>query len=99
MAVFPVSNKWLKEEKTVAIPVFFSLSSPPLFKKRLVNTFDFEGKFEDMVPTTQGGHQAAGLCVALCFGIGGGIIVGKEISLTEYIHLLKTAFQTVMIMT
>lgn len=52
-----------------------------------------------MVPTRQGGHQAAGLCVALCFGIGGGIIVGEEISLTEYIHMLKTAFQTVMIMT
>lgn len=31
-----------------------------------------------MVPTKQGGHQAAGLCVAICFGIGGGIIVGKE---------------------
>lgn len=31
-----------------------------------------------MVPTKQGGHQAAGLCVAICFGIGGGIIVGKD---------------------
>lgn len=31
-----------------------------------------------MVPTKQGGHQAAGLCVAICFGIGGGIIVGKK---------------------
>lgn len=31
-----------------------------------------------MVPTRQGGHQAAGLCVAICFGVGGGIIVGKE---------------------
>lgn len=31
-----------------------------------------------MAPTKQGGHQAAGLCVAICFGIGGGIIVGKE---------------------
>ncbi|XP_005942900.2 ammonium transporter Rh type C 1 [Haplochromis burtoni] len=47
----------------------------------LVNTFDFEGKFKDMVPTTQGGHQAAGLCVALCFGIGGGIIVGAILRL------------------
>lgn len=31
-----------------------------------------------MVPTKQGGHQAAGLCVAICFGVGGGIIVGKK---------------------
>lgn len=45
---------------------------------RLINTFDFEGSFSNMVPTKQGGHQAAGLCVAICFGIGGGIIVGKK---------------------
>uniref|UniRef100_A0A3Q4GIX8 Rh family, C glycoprotein b n=1 Tax=Neolamprologus brichardi TaxID=32507 RepID=A0A3Q4GIX8_NEOBR len=49
--------------------------------KGLENTFDFKGKFEDMVPTRQGGHQAAGLCVALCFGIGGGIIVGAILRL------------------
>uniref|UniRef100_A0A8D0DCM9 Rh family C glycoprotein n=1 Tax=Sander lucioperca TaxID=283035 RepID=A0A8D0DCM9_SANLU len=42
----------------------------------LINTFDFEGKFKDVVPTQQGGYQAAGLCVALCFGVGGGILVG-----------------------
>ncbi|XP_063337258.1 ammonium transporter Rh type C-like 2 isoform X2 [Pelmatolapia mariae] len=47
----------------------------------LVNTFDFTGDFKHMVPTTQGGHQAAGLCVALCFGIGGGIIVGAILRL------------------
>ncbi|XP_055789804.1 ammonium transporter Rh type C 1-like [Salvelinus fontinalis] len=45
-------------------------------KEGLRNTFDFKGKWKDMMPTQQGGHQAAGLCVALCFGIGGGIIVG-----------------------
>lgn len=45
---------------------------------RLINTFDFEGSFKDMVPTRQGGHQAAGLCVAICFGVGGGILVGKK---------------------
>ncbi|XP_041693992.1 ammonium transporter Rh type C 1 [Coregonus clupeaformis] len=45
-------------------------------KEGLINTFDFTGEWKDMVPTRQGGHQAAGLCVALCFGIGGGIIVG-----------------------
>lgn len=27
MAVFPFSNKWLKEEKTVVAPAFLSLSS------------------------------------------------------------------------
>lgn len=50
----------------------------PFLNQRLINTFDFEGAFKNMVPTKQGGHQAAGLCVAICFGIGGGIIVGKE---------------------
>ncbi|KAL4005954.1 hypothetical protein ACER0C_005667 [Sarotherodon galilaeus] len=31
--------------------------------------------------SVEGGHQAAGLCVALCFGIGGGIIVGAILRL------------------
>nr|XP_040019620.1 ammonium transporter Rh type C isoform X1 [Gasterosteus aculeatus aculeatus] len=42
----------------------------------LINTFDFKEDFKDMVPSRQGGHQAAGLCVALCFAVGGGIAVG-----------------------
>ncbi len=46
---------------------------------RLENTFDFTGSFAKRVPTMQGGFQAAGLCVALCFGIGGGIFVGKSL--------------------
>ncbi|XP_041965439.1 ammonium transporter Rh type C-like 2 isoform X1 [Alosa sapidissima] len=41
----------------------------------LINTFDFEGHFERS-PTVQGGYQAAGLCVAIVFAIGGGIFVG-----------------------
>ncbi|KAL0968445.1 hypothetical protein UPYG_G00266930 [Umbra pygmaea] len=45
-------------------------------KEGLINTFDFTGEWSNMVPSLQGAHQAAGLCVALCFGIGGGIIVG-----------------------
>uniref|UniRef100_A0A6Q2XMD8 Ammonium transporter AmtB-like domain-containing protein n=1 Tax=Esox lucius TaxID=8010 RepID=A0A6Q2XMD8_ESOLU len=45
-------------------------------KEGLKTVFDFTGKWENMLPTQQGGHQAAGLCVALCFGIGGGILVG-----------------------
>lgn len=54
------------------------LSRSLFLNQRLINTFDFEGAFKNMVPTKQGGHQAAGLCVAICFGIGGGIIVGKK---------------------
>uniref|UniRef100_A0A8C0XXE7 Rh family, C glycoprotein a n=2 Tax=Cyprinus carpio TaxID=7962 RepID=A0A8C0XXE7_CYPCA len=42
----------------------------------LVNTFDFEGNYAKRTPATQGGFQAAGLCVALAFGIVGGAIVG-----------------------
>ncbi|KTG32586.1 hypothetical protein cypCar_00019625 [Cyprinus carpio] len=42
----------------------------------LVNTFDFKGKYAERTPATQGGFQAAGLCVALAFGIVGGAIVG-----------------------
>ncbi|TRY87255.1 hypothetical protein DNTS_031756 [Danionella cerebrum] len=47
----------------------------------LQNTFDFTGPFGKRVPTVQGGYQAAGLCVALCFGIGGGIFVGMVLKL------------------
>ncbi|KAF7224712.1 ammonium transporter Rh type C-like 2 isoform X1 [Nothobranchius furzeri] len=47
----------------------------------LVNTFDFKDEFKDMVPTVQGGHQAGALCVALIFGIGGGILVGAVLRL------------------
>ncbi|TNN87808.1 Ammonium transporter Rh type C [Liparis tanakae] len=42
----------------------------------LRNTFDFYGDFKDTSPARQGGLQAAGLCVAICFGVGGGILVG-----------------------
>ncbi|CAL8359665.1 unnamed protein product [Lota lota] len=45
-------------------------------REGLINTFDFKGNFKDVVPSIQGGLQAAGLCVALIFGIGGGILVG-----------------------
>uniref|UniRef100_A0A3Q1JAT2 Ammonium transporter AmtB-like domain-containing protein n=1 Tax=Anabas testudineus TaxID=64144 RepID=A0A3Q1JAT2_ANATE len=47
----------------------------------LISTFDFTGDFKNMTPAKQGGHQAAGLCVALCFGIGGGILVGAILRL------------------
>lgn len=48
------------------------------FTNRLVNTFDFEGNYAKRTPATQGGFQAAGLCVALAFGIVGGAIVGER---------------------
>ncbi|KAF6735576.1 Ammonium transporter Rh type C 1 [Oryzias melastigma] len=35
----------------------------------------------DFPPAKQGGHQAGALCVALCFGIGGGILVGAILRL------------------
>uniref|UniRef100_A0A8C2HYW9 Ammonium transporter AmtB-like domain-containing protein n=2 Tax=Cyprinus carpio TaxID=7962 RepID=A0A8C2HYW9_CYPCA len=59
---------------TMVIPDF----SP---SRLLENTFDFTGPFNKRVPTIQGGYQAAGLCVALCFGIGGGIFVGLVLKL------------------
>lgn len=46
---------------------------------RLINTFDFKGKYATRTPGMQGGYQAAGICVALVFGIGGGILVGEQI--------------------
>lgn len=50
------------------------------FLLRLINTFDFVGEFANRTVGTQGGHQAAGICVSLVFGIGGGAIVG------EFVH-------------
>lgn len=44
---------------------------------RLMNTFQFVGPIQNRVPTVQGGYQAAAMCVALVFGIGGGILVGE----------------------
>jgi len=47
----------------------------------LVNTFDFEGDFADRTVLTQGGFQAAGTCVSMAFGIGGGALVGLVLRL------------------
>lgn len=65
-----------------------------LFSRRLINTFDFEGAYKNMAPTKQGGHQAAGLCVAICFGIGGGIIVGKGAHQTRSIKTSQACWDT-----
>ncbi|XP_006629149.1 ammonium transporter Rh type C 1-like [Lepisosteus oculatus] len=39
-------------------------------------TFGFEGEFAHRTASIQGGHQAAGIAVALAFGLVGGTIVG-----------------------
>ncbi|KAM9496621.1 ammonium transporter Rh type C-like 2 [Clarias gariepinus] len=51
-------------------------SEPVYGAQGLVNTFDFTGSFKNRSPSVQGGYQAAALCVAVCFGIGGGTLVG-----------------------
>ncbi|XP_063078416.1 ammonium transporter Rh type C 1-like [Engraulis encrasicolus] len=57
-------------------------ASPEVYgHEGLINVFDFVGEFKDRTPTIQGGYQAAGLCVAIVFGIGGGILVGLVLKL------------------
>ncbi|KAF4081255.1 hypothetical protein AMELA_G00159300 [Ameiurus melas] len=51
-------------------------SEPVYGKEGLIKTFDFEKSFANRTPAVQGGYQAAAMCVAVCFGIGGGILVG-----------------------
>ncbi|XP_062869399.1 rh family, C glycoprotein a [Trichomycterus rosablanca] len=45
-------------------------------KEGLINTFKFEGKIATRTPSIQGGYQAAGIFVALAFGLVGGALVG-----------------------
>jgi len=47
------------------------------FLLRLINTFDFKGAVANRTASVQGGHQAAGLCVAIAFGLVGGALVGE----------------------
>ncbi|XP_076880971.1 ammonium transporter Rh type C-like [Brachyhypopomus gauderio] len=42
----------------------------------MLNSFGFVGNLANRQPGTQGGYQAAALCVALVFGIVGGVLVG-----------------------
>ncbi|KAK2834380.1 hypothetical protein Q7C36_015081 [Tachysurus vachellii] len=51
-------------------------TEPVYGKEGLINTFDFTDSFKNRTPAVQGGFQAAAMCVAVCFGIGGGIFVG-----------------------
>uniref|UniRef100_A0A4W5JQN5 Rh family C glycoprotein n=1 Tax=Hucho hucho TaxID=62062 RepID=A0A4W5JQN5_9TELE len=50
-------------------------------KQGLINTFDFTGDFKDRTVLTQGGYQAAGMCVSIVFGVVGGAIVGSILKL------------------
>uniref|UniRef100_A0A673YZN0 Rh family C glycoprotein n=1 Tax=Salmo trutta TaxID=8032 RepID=A0A673YZN0_SALTR len=50
-------------------------------KQGLINTFDFTGDFKDRSVLTQGGYQAAGMCVSIVFGVVGGAIVGSILKL------------------
>ncbi|XP_066503298.1 ammonium transporter Rh type C 2-like isoform X2 [Hoplias malabaricus] len=50
-------------------------------KEGLISTFNFVDKFMNRTAGTQGGYQAAGLCVALLFGLGGGMLVGGILKL------------------
>ncbi|XP_037312765.2 rh family, C glycoprotein a [Pungitius pungitius] len=45
-------------------------------REGLIETFDFEGEFADRTVGTQGGFQAAGVCVAIAFAVVGGAAVG-----------------------
>uniref|UniRef100_A0AAX7UAV6 Ammonium transporter AmtB-like domain-containing protein n=2 Tax=Astatotilapia calliptera TaxID=8154 RepID=A0AAX7UAV6_ASTCA len=45
-------------------------------KEGLVETFGLSGKFENRSMSTQGAYQAAGTCVAIAFGLVGGVCVG-----------------------
>lgn len=47
------------------------------FLCRLVETFGLTGKFENRTMSTQGAYQAAGTCVAIAFGLVGGVCVGE----------------------
>lgn len=62
--------------------LFLSL---PVF--RLINTFNFVGKYADRSVGTQGGYQAAGTCVAIAFGLVGGAIVGEQLHLIVYLTI------------
>ncbi|MGH0137088.1 UNVERIFIED_CONTAM: hypothetical protein FKN15_007671 [Acipenser sinensis] len=64
------------EEYIILTVLHVSLLLLLLSRTWLIKAFDFEGEFADRVPSVQGGYQAAGLCVALAFGIVGGTLVG-----------------------
>ncbi|XP_067228954.1 rh family, C glycoprotein, like 1 [Chanodichthys erythropterus] len=50
-------------------------------KEGLINTFDFKDAIASRTASTQGGYQAAALCVALAFGLAGGALVGGILKL------------------
>ncbi|KAF3686382.1 Ammonium transporter Rh type C 2 FRhcg2 Rhesus blood group family type C glycoprotein 2 [Channa argus] len=50
-------------------------------KQGLIDTLGLQGEFASRSPSTQGGYQAAGTCVAIVFGVVGGILVGLILKL------------------
>ncbi|TRY58414.1 hypothetical protein DNTS_002043 [Danionella cerebrum] len=50
-------------------------------REGLIQTFGFEGKNANRTVNVQGGYQAAGLCVAIAFGLVGGALVGGILKL------------------
>ncbi|KAA0712982.1 C 1 FRhcg1 Rhesus blood group family type [Triplophysa tibetana] len=50
-------------------------------REGLINTFDFEGESANRSPSVQGGYQAAGIFVAIAFGLVGGALVGGILKL------------------
>ncbi|KAL4624294.1 ammonium transporter Rh type C isoform X1 [Arapaima gigas] len=88
----PLLEKYLKIQDTCgihnlhAVPgviggvvgaITAAAATPAVYgEEGLIHVFEFTGTFQNRTPSIQGGYQAAGLCVALIFGIGGGILVG-----------------------
>ncbi|KAI7807517.1 rh family, C glycoprotein, like 1 isoform X1 [Triplophysa rosa] len=50
-------------------------------REGLINTFDFKEATANRTVNVQGGYQAAGLCVAIAFGLIGGALVGGILKL------------------
>ncbi|KAL1007311.1 hypothetical protein UPYG_G00084830 [Umbra pygmaea] len=50
-------------------------------KQGLIRVFDFTGPYKNRSTSAQGGYQAAGMCVAILFGVVGGAIVGAILRL------------------
>lgn len=55
----------------------------------MIETFDFEGEFADRTVGTQGGFQAAGVCVAIAFAVVGGAVVGEYIKCVDYVKVAR----------
>lgn len=68
---------WASAQETALCAPEMTYSPHLPLSFRLINTFNFVGKYADRSVGTQGGYQAAGTCVAVAFGLVGGAIVGE----------------------